>query len=524
MPQDLVQIALEHHRAGRLTQAEAGYRAALAADSQDADAMHWLGVLLHQANQTPAAIPLLQSAAAIRPEDGAFQHNLGQAYMSAGRKDDAIASFDRAVKSDPASREALASLVHARLARAKPGDAATAIEVLQMAQANGLDWAELSQYLAMALLAAGQNREAIEACQAALKTRQDDPLVYYYLGLASRAVGELKETRKSLIKALELDPTMSQGWCALAMLDAEAGNYTSAAGLCRRAIAADRDSASAQLLLAKILRKAGKPAEADAVMKQWKLQLKGSARAAAPSTPSSVAELERHLTPTADQARAHFAMAALLNIFPPMQIPGESVADLFDRYAPKFDAHLVGTLDYHVPEKLIEALKPHCTGQPLDVLDAGCGTGLCGPLLRPMARNLAGVDLSSAMIEKARERGVYDHLEVSDLVESLLRSPAAFDLLICADVLIYLGESAPFYEAAALALRPGGLLALSVEAASGDRFELVPRSRRFRHSKSYLQRVASMYGWKELDFQTIVIRKELDQPVNGFLVILRKPE
>src|SRR5438309_403288 len=96
MPQDLLQIALEHHRAGRLRQAEANYRALLDASPNDADALHWLGVLLYQAGAAGEAIPLLQRAAELRPADPAFQHNLAQAYLSNGRPDDAVAAFGRA--------------------------------------------------------------------------------------------------------------------------------------------------------------------------------------------------------------------------------------------------------------------------------------------------------------------------------------------------------------------------------------------------------------------------------------------
>src|SRR5947209_7563848 len=100
MPQDLLQIALEHHRAGRLRQAEAGYRALLDASPDDAEATHWLGVLLFQAGAAGRAVPLLERAAELRPADPAFRHNLAQAYLAGGRPDDAIDAFGRAADLD----------------------------------------------------------------------------------------------------------------------------------------------------------------------------------------------------------------------------------------------------------------------------------------------------------------------------------------------------------------------------------------------------------------------------------------
>src|SRR5690349_5764092 len=96
MPQDSLQIALEHHRAGRLTRAESDYRAILAADPEHADALHWLGVLLFQAGQVAESIDLLERAARERTEDAAFVHNLAQAYLAARRDDDAVAAFEHA--------------------------------------------------------------------------------------------------------------------------------------------------------------------------------------------------------------------------------------------------------------------------------------------------------------------------------------------------------------------------------------------------------------------------------------------
>src|SRR4051812_34092060 len=100
MPDVRLAIALEHHRAGRLRQAGDGYRAILTDDSDDADALHWLGVLTHQAGDSQQAIALLERAVQQRPNDPAFAHNLAQAYLAATRHDEAIATLRRAADMD----------------------------------------------------------------------------------------------------------------------------------------------------------------------------------------------------------------------------------------------------------------------------------------------------------------------------------------------------------------------------------------------------------------------------------------
>jgi predicted TPR repeat methyltransferase len=230
-------------------------------------------------------------------------------------------------------------------------------------------------------------------------------------------------------------------------------------------------------------------------------------------------------------ATFHHSLAALAGVFPSAQVPTSSVADLFERYAERFDDHLRGTLRYGVPELLADAVAAALTSDSkgrsdepnrrLDVFDLGCGTGLCGPLLRPMAATLVGVDLSPAMIERARGRGAYDRLEVGELTDALRKSPRAWDLLAAADVVIYTGDLSPFFEAAGAALRPGGLLAFSVEAGGGDRYYLQAASRRYAHSEPYLRRLASIHGFDVVAFNPIPIRLEKGKPVPGYLLVLR---
>jgi predicted TPR repeat methyltransferase len=273
--------------------------------------------------------------------------------------------------------------------------------------------------------------------------------------------------------------------------------------------------------LARVLQKVGRSADAIKASAQALRTARSQARGrvVAPA-PQAVAELERRLTPSPLLADYHYALASQMNVFPPSQVPNAGVATLFDKYAERFDEHLVEKLQYHVPEMIAAAVAPAVPDRPLEVLDLGCGTGLCGPLLRPMAIRLCGIDLSPVMIEKARARNIYDQLEVGDMVAALRASPRLFDLLVAADVLIYLGDLTPTFEAAATALRPGGVFAYTVEAGEGERYQL-QKIGRFNHSPAYLHRLAEMFGFEEVSFDEIAVRTENEKPVRGFLVVLR---
>lgn len=201
------------------------------------------------------------------------------------------------------------------------------------------------------------------------------------------------------------------------------------------------------------------------------------------------------------------------------------VRALFDRYAERFDKELVEKLDYRGPQLVAAAAARALPGRRgLRVLDLGCGTGLAGETLRPLAAELHGVDLSSGMVAQARRRGVYDGLMIGGLVETLQESPTAWDLLAAADVLMYLGGLEPAFAAAAAALRPGGALVFTVEAMSDD--EIVQAgphapylrpSRRYAHAPEYLRAALASAGLTLMFIESAVLRMDRRQPVNGWV-------
>ena len=118
----------------------------------------------------------------------------------------------------------------------------------------------------------------------------------------------------------------------------------------------------------------------------------------------------------------------------------------------------------------------------LDVLDAGCGTGLCGPLLAPYARRLVGVDLSERMLAQARAREVYDELVKGELTDYLRASAGMFDAIVSADTLVYFGPLEEVVEAAERALRPGGHVVFTVEEQPESGYSLSVNGR-YRHAR-----------------------------------------
>lgn len=196
------------------------------------------------------------------------------------------------------------------------------------------------------------------------------------------------------------------------------------------------------------------------------------------------------------------------------------VRELFDAFAPSFDDDLAH-LEYCAPQLVGTALR-EVRGAPrgdLDILDAGCGTGLCGAEVRPFARHLAGVDLSEGMLARARPRGIYDELVAGELTAFLAGSPPArYDVIVSSDTLIYFGALDAVFAGAASALKPGGQLLFTVErlATSDGDHRLMPYGR-YRHSTAYLQTSLGRAGFRCV-LRPVVVRKEAGEDVDGLLV------
>ncbi len=174
----------------------------------------------------------------------------------------------------------------------------------------------------------------------------------------------------------------------------------------------------------------------------------------------------------------------------PPRAPDAYVERHFDGFAATFD-QILGSLQYRGPELVEEALRladaDPGPGARLAVVDLGCGTGRCGPALRPWARTLLGVDLSQKMLEHAGARGVYVDIVREEVTAFLARREGAFDLAVCADALPYFGDVGPLFGAVARSLSPGGRFIATVELLDGGgrTFELLTTGR-YAHDAAYV--------------------------------------
>jgi predicted TPR repeat methyltransferase len=207
---------------------------------------------------------------------------------------------------------------------------------------------------------------------------------------------------------------------------------------------------------------------------------------------------------------------------PPARASDQYVRAVFDQFAAHFDADLAD-LHYHTPEQIGAAVAqmPAAGEQRLRILDAGCGTGLCGVHLRSFAAVLDGVDLSAKMVDQARQRNLYDHLAVAELTDFLARRPAAYDVITAGDTFNYFGDLEPLLASAAGALQTHGRLIFTLEVddgvAAGHGFRLQPNGR-YAHALSYATRCLQAAGFHVDTCQSVVLRRQAEQQVQGILL------
>jgi predicted TPR repeat methyltransferase len=381
----------------------------------------------------------------------------------------------------------------------------------------------------------GDSEEAIALIRQAIEAMPGEPGPWNNLGNVLVESQRFDEAEAAYRQCLEVQPSFVDALSNLATIHSKRGEHAQAEALCRRAIAARPDFGQAWYnlsvsLLAQKRIDEGLAANSQAILLWPKhLQARDSVARALVylGRLDEAAALYRDwlkVDPGNPVIRHH--LAACSGGDAPQRASDAYVERTFDAFAATFDANL-SALGYRAPQLVAELLKELLPppARQFSICDLGCGTGLCGPLIREWARHLSGCDLSAGMLHKAERRQVYDELKRVELVVHLISNPNRFDALVCADTLCYFGDLGAAATAAAQALKTGAPIVFTVEALPDDSpvdHHLQPHGR-YAHRCGYLERVFAEVGFSSCTVRAETLRFEAGKPVAGWLVAAFAP-
>jgi predicted TPR repeat methyltransferase len=425
---------------------------------------------------------------------------------------------------------------------AQARDWATAEECFRAAIAIYAKSGAAHLQLAIALHNRGRLADAIAACRSSLKHEPADTIANHVMGLLFLDANAPEEAEAQFMKALDLDPLFPDPAFQIGKLADRNDRVEQAISYYQRTLQSDPRHGAARSACISLLTELRRLDEAAAIAKDG-IRLCTAANSADRKKRRMLrmllADVYLHSGLSENAARCYREILAedpesaavkhLLAAATGVTTTAYASAYVeyeFDNLAPTFEDRLVRRLRYSAPQILAQGTQDLRPGRDAlaAVLDLGCGTGLVGAALTKHyeIRSLVGIDLSQRMLELARERSIYHELLNGELVDAMAMRSDEFDLVIAADVFIYVGWLESVFVQVARLLKPNGLFAFSTEISDGDDVQLAP-SGRYRHRPHYVQRLTAENRLRIVREIDAPLRFESNALVNGCYTWVARP-
>ncbi len=524
-----ISAILALHQAGNIVAARDGYLKILDKQSDNIEALHHLAMLYAQHADFANAITYFKKAIQYDATNPTLYLNLGNAYKSQGLFTDAENTLKQAITLQPNYATAINNLGTVYALENKLTEAIHCYRTAIEKQPNYFD----AYYnLGLALTKNSERKAAIDIYQTLIAAVPDHAAacfqvgcllfqeerlkesLHYFLSIEKLhphhietqtnlatcylKMGQLNEAKTHYLKALKLSPADTQILFNIGVINMQQGFTDSAIQYYQRALQIDPNDFSLHNNIGVAFLAKNHISYALHHFKEA-LRLEPNNK--------SIAYTVQMLS---QNQRLHAS-------------PPEYIKTLFDAYADHYEPHLLQSLDYHLPTLFWEAMQAvrKSSSAYWDIVDLGCGTGLCGEPFKSVANTLTGVDLSPNMLEIAANKHIYDKLVDVDITTFLQDKTACYDLVIAGDALVYIGDLTAIFKLVSQALRPGGYFIFNTEITTQPEYTM-NQSGRFSHQKTYLESLAIQFNLKPVHYQEVITRQQNNEPVSGHLYILIK--
>tara|TARA_A200000113_G_scaffold95713_1_gene85632 strand:- start:177 stop:1739 length:1563 start_codon:yes stop_codon:yes gene_type:complete len=510
-----LQQGVTAHKEGKLQDAAHLYRAILQSKPAHPDANHNLGVIAVSLNKTDAALPLFKTALEANPRIEQFWLSYIDALIKEQQFENAKQVIKQAKKQGVDANRLNSLKTHFSSKTKK-----TKLEIN-----------EPPQELLNQLLGHYKNTRFEDAEKLSIKITRDfpkHPTAWKVLGAVLSVTGRKSEAVDANQKAVALSPKNAEAHSNLGVALKEIGRLEEAEASYKQAIALKPDNAEAYSNLGNTLKELGRLVESVASYKQA-IELKpgltqahynlGNTLHQLGRLDEAVASYNQAVTLNPDYSSAKHMLHALTGVTT-KTAPQDFVEGLFDSYAARFESSLIDELEYKTPKVIASMIKRDSKSDSVgSIADLGCGTGLFGTEIRQVCEHLEGVDLSEKMLEKAKEKSVYDKLVKQDIMDYLSNASLNFDYFVATDVFVYIGELSDIFRLIKSRNDKGGKLTFSTEDFDGKHFFL-EQSGRYSHSKKYIESLCKKFGYELSHFEIQALRKDNNQYIRGGLYLL----
>jgi len=428
MTDKLLKKAINKHKAGQTSDAQALYKKILKSQPKHIDANYMLGTLYAEQGEINNALKFMNAAEQLAPRSPYIKNNLGNIFRMQGNYETAAVKYQEAINVKPDMIEAMNNL------------AIVQRRLNHIPQAIGL------------------YKNAIALSPNFLEA-------HFNLGKTYWDEQQYEDAKACFQRVLEINPQHARAWH-------EMGNY---------------------------YLKHGDKAQAIACFEKY----------------LSLVEV--------DECGAQLKLSYLNVGDMPERQPEQLVKQTYEKKARTWDQDIVRVdMAFLGPQLVRDAVQQFLPEKTdMNILDIGCGTGLCATFLKPIASQLDGVDISEHMLEIARRKNHYDSLFCDDILRYLSNTNEHYDLVTGSGVLIFFGDLSGMFAAVGQRLKPDGYFVFTLYKSSDADIE-IRDNMHFAHSEKYVRELAASEGLNVVGIEPVVHEYDQDQPQAGFIVVLQK--